>query len=52
MFSQFNVLKYFLNSFLVAISVVVFVTILGVLAAYGFPSSASAAAPGFISQWC
>lgn len=36
MFSQFNVLKYFLNSFLVAISVVVFVTILGVLAAYGF----------------
>ncbi len=36
MFSQFNVLKYFLNSFLVAISVVVFVTIIGVLAAYGF----------------
>lgn len=36
MFSQFDILKYFGNSFLVAAGVVVFVTILSVLAAFGF----------------
>ena len=36
MFSQFNVLKYFWNSFVVAAGVVLFVTIIGILAAYGF----------------
>lgn len=36
MISQFNILHYFGNSFAIALGVVVFVTILGVLAAYGF----------------
>ena len=36
MFSQFNILHYFSNSFIVAAGVVVFVTILSVLAGYGF----------------
>ncbi|MGN0981044.1 MAG: carbohydrate ABC transporter permease [Candidatus Avoscillospira sp.] len=36
MFSQFDILHYFRNSFVVALGVVCFVTVLGVLAAYGF----------------
>lgn len=36
MFSQFNILKYFFNTFLVAIGVVALVTVLSVLAAFGF----------------